>query len=149
MIGIIINLFCGLLVFFLAKSLFEWLPNRTQLQNRFQKVAKGKSAHEKIVQLTPLVFIAFFWLFVGNMAWAFSGLLYDVLSWPDTILWMNSEEYIESSDSLVSALKDEMAGLVISRWILWFCIFAFVISCYWKGVSIAKQCWEVYSELDA
>lgn len=148
MIGILVNLACGLIVFFIAKNLFEWLPNRTQLQNRFQKVAQEKGAHQKIVQLTPLVFISFFWLFIGNMTWAVSSVIYDFLSWPDTVLYMNDYKYIELTTDVVGALKSEMATLIISRWVLWFCIFLFTIFCYWRGIAIAKQCWEVYKELD-
>jgi hypothetical protein len=81
--GFLVNVLAALLVYLPLKKLFDWLPTSAELHERFRAVRIERNANDKIVALTPLLFISFYWLFVGNMIWALTDVIMEVLRVPN------------------------------------------------------------------
>ena len=87
LIGLLLNLFAGLILWLFVNKLFDWLPTFALLHEKFASVKREKDANKKIVELTSLVFFAFFWLFAGNMLWILLTVIIEILNFPDLIIY--------------------------------------------------------------
>ena len=63
--------------------------------------------------------------------------------------WMQSSIISSSADSAVSGhIEDILPGLIIGRSLLFIILSVLIVLCFYRGLAIAKQCWEVYRVME-
>jgi hypothetical protein len=121
-------------------KLFEWLPSSADLHEKFRAVKLEKNTNKKITELTPLLFISFYWLFLANLLWVLISFVIEILSWPNFLLDYSSNVPVRINDFI----KNMMLGLTWGRSILFLFLTSYSALCFFRGLRIAKQCWDVY-----
>lgn len=137
-VGIGLNVVAGLIVFLIIRRTLEWLPTSASLHERFRAVASEKNAKDKIVELTPLLFISFFWLFLANMLWVLMEVIIEVLNWPELFLEIYSRVETVLPESVLQWISDAIPGLMFGRSILLIILGLTVATFFANGFAISQ-----------
>jgi len=147
-IGIILNVIAGFIVYLIVRNIFDWLPTTADLHEKFRAVASERNAKDKIVELTPLIFISFFWLFLANMLWVLQEVFIEILNWPDLYIEMLSRAESSIPENTEQFIRGAMPGLMTGRSILCIILGLTIAKFFANGFSVAKQCWDVYRSIN-
>jgi hypothetical protein len=144
--GLLVNLLAGFIGWYLIRKLYEWLPSSADLHEKFRVVALEKNATKKITELTPLLFISFYWLFLANLIWVIIQPVIEIMNWPNLLVDYSSD--VEWLIGINAGIKKMMPGLVWGRSLLYLFLSVYTAICFFRGLRIAKQCWDVYKSID-
>ncbi len=142
--GLLVNLLAGFIGWYLISRLFEWLPTAAQLHERFRAITTEKDSRKKLTEITLVVFLSFYWLFFANLIWVFTYFCTEVLSWPQILVEQNAQDL---APGVLLFLQKMTPGLVWGRSLLFLMLIGYSSLCFFRGMQIARQCWDVYKAI--
>jgi len=143
-----IGILSNLSVIYIVYRLWGWLPSTESITLRLAKIRSAGGAPIKIENLTPVLFITFYHMFIASMFWAIGDVANEVLFWPEFAFAPAFDEKHWNSPVLHAYFLSMAASLPIWRSILMVLCGGLAIYYFGRGIRQAKQCFEVYREID-